>query len=93
MPRMPDGIANVEVFEDDDCMWRWRVQAANGEIVASSEAYTRKADARRGWKDAAKAFQQAFVRELAKPGDDVELADDPQNPHNEVPHFEREDPE
>lgn len=70
---MTDGLANVEIFPDDDGEWRWRVQAANGEIVATSEAYTRKADARRGWEDAAKAFQQAFVRELAKPGDDVHI--------------------
>ncbi len=31
--------------------WRWRVQAANGRIVAESgEAYTRKRDAERGYE-------------------------------------------
>jgi uncharacterized protein YegP (UPF0339 family) len=72
--------ANVEIFQDDAGEWRWRVQGANGEIVATSEAYTRKADARRGWEDASRAFREAYVAHLVtkngedKNGEDVEGA-------------------
>lgn len=37
-----------EIYKDLDDEFRWRLRAANGEIVASSEAYTSEADARRG---------------------------------------------
>lgn len=50
----------VEVRSDEP-EWRWRVKAANGEIVASGEGYTRREDAVRGFADAAHAMRQAQV--------------------------------
>ena len=41
--------------------WRWRLVAANGEIVAQSEGYTRRADAERGARDARRAARLAKV--------------------------------
>lgn len=38
----------MEIYEDAASEWRWRVRAGNGEIVAQSEGYTTKADAKRG---------------------------------------------
>jgi uncharacterized protein YegP (UPF0339 family) len=37
-----------EVFKDKDGKWRWRLKAANGEIVAQSEAYDSEWNAKRG---------------------------------------------
>ena len=45
-PRAITGIA--EIFEDVAGEFRFRIKGLNGEIVASSEGYTRKADAARG---------------------------------------------
>lgn len=42
--------ARFEVYDADDQRvdsWRWRLVAANGEIVASGEGFTSQADARR----------------------------------------------
>ena len=41
-------FGKFEVFKDRKKMWRWRVKARNGEIIAQSQAYTRKASAIRG---------------------------------------------
>lgn len=38
--------ARFDVYESKDG-WRWRLIAANGRILASGEAHTRKADAER----------------------------------------------
>lgn len=38
-------MRRVEVFEDKAGEWRFRRLAENGEIVLTSEGYTRKADA------------------------------------------------
>lgn len=38
----------IELFEDAEDGWRFRIKGGNGEIVASSESYTRKHDAERG---------------------------------------------
>lgn len=54
------GLA-AEFYEDAAGGFRWRLQAENGEIVASGESYTTEASARRGFKDAAKAFLTAVV--------------------------------
>ena len=51
--------ATYELFKDAGNQWRWRLKAANGEIVAQSEAYTRKADAERGLADAKEASAEA----------------------------------
>lgn len=39
----------IEVFQDAKGEWRFRVKGRNGEIVATSEGYTRKDDAKRGF--------------------------------------------
>lgn len=49
-----------QVFPADDG-WRWRLLASNGEIVAVSEGYTRKADAERGAKDCRAAARVARI--------------------------------
>jgi len=43
--------------------WYWRLLAGNGETVAQSESYTRKADAERGAKDARRAARFAQITE------------------------------
>lgn len=57
--------ANVEFYEGDDGDYRWRVQAANGEIIATGEGYTRKPDAKRGFQDAARTIREAWIRDMA----------------------------
>lgn len=51
-------MSTYEVFEAADG-WRWRLRAANGEIVAASESYTSKRDAKRGVESARKASEKA----------------------------------
>ncbi len=41
----------IEVYRDAAGQWRYRVLAANGETIAASEGYTRRADAQRGARD------------------------------------------
>jgi len=43
--------AHVEFYEDVAGEWRFRVRAANGQIVADSESYRDEHDARRGFDD------------------------------------------
>ena len=45
-------VAHYEIFEDEAGEWRWRLRAANGEIIAQSEAYASRSNAFRGAKDA-----------------------------------------
>ena len=52
--------AHFETFRDKRGAWRWRLVAANGQVVAQSEAYTRKADAERGADDAAATADAAL---------------------------------
>ena len=40
-----------EIFRDKAGQFRYRVKGSNGEIVATSEAYTRRRDAERGFDD------------------------------------------
>lgn len=49
-------MSKVEFFKGKDHQWRWRLRAANGEIVATGESYTRREDAERGFHDAVKAM-------------------------------------
>ena len=44
--------------------WRWRVRAANGEIVASGESHSSQRDAMRAFQAATEAMQEAW-REYA----------------------------
>ena len=33
-----------EIYQDTARYWRWRLKAANGEVIASGEAYTTKSN-------------------------------------------------
>lgn len=46
----------IELYEDEAGEHRWRLRAANGEIVATGEGYTRPEDAARGFKAARRAM-------------------------------------
>jgi uncharacterized protein YegP (UPF0339 family) len=37
-----EGYLNIELFKDNNSKWRWRLVARNGEILATSEAYSSK---------------------------------------------------
>lgn len=50
----------------EDTNWYFHVKGDNGEIVCVSEAYTRKADAERGYQDLLGIMQPDFVRKLLK---------------------------
>jgi len=47
---------NAKVYKDDAGEWRFRIVAANGEIVAVSEGYSRQTDAWRGLEAARRAL-------------------------------------
>lgn len=38
---------HFRVYQDKAGAWRWHLKAANGRVLASGEAHTRKADAER----------------------------------------------
>ncbi|OFX05189.1 MAG: hypothetical protein A3E78_09175 [Alphaproteobacteria bacterium RIFCSPHIGHO2_12_FULL_63_12] len=62
----------VEYFKDAQYLWRFRVKAPNGEIVAASEAYGCFADARNG----ARATRDALIagkQKIIFPDEVVEL--------------------
>jgi uncharacterized protein YegP (UPF0339 family) len=42
-------MATVEFYEDDQAEWRWRVKAANGEVVVTGEGHSREGDAIRAF--------------------------------------------
>lgn len=49
----------VEYFKDKAGEWHYRIKGRNGEIMSTSEGYTRKGDAVRGFRDLV-----SVVREL-----------------------------
>lgn len=49
------------VYQDREGQWRWRIWAANNEIVATGEAYSSKSDAMRGLQDAKEAMADTEV--------------------------------
>lgn len=51
--------------------WFWHLTGANGEIVAQSEAYTRKADALRGVEDASHAFANSLKPKIESESEDT----------------------
>ena len=54
---------HFEVYRAEDG-WRWRLKAANGRIVATGEAHSRKRDAERAIRTAAMAVHDTgLVRE------------------------------
>jgi uncharacterized protein YegP (UPF0339 family) len=52
---------HFEVYQDDRNQWRWRLRAANGEIVASSESYTTHAKALKGVDAVRTAAERAVL--------------------------------
>jgi uncharacterized protein YegP (UPF0339 family) len=49
----PVRIPKLQFFEDEAGEWRWRVRAANGEIVnGSTEGYVNRSGAMRGYETA-----------------------------------------
>lgn len=49
-------LARFEIYPDASGRWRFRLVAANGEIISPSQSYSRKADAKRAtraWRLAA----------------------------------------
>jgi uncharacterized protein YegP (UPF0339 family) len=53
-----------EVYEDKGGKFRWRLKAANGQIVASGEAYETKAAAKDGVESVKRAAEGATVVEV-----------------------------
>lgn len=45
MDRRPSKVIEIELFKDSDAAWRWRLRAANHEILAVSEAYSSRGKA------------------------------------------------
>lgn len=45
MDRRPSKVIDIELFQDASTAWRWRLRAANGEILAVSEAYSSRGKA------------------------------------------------
>lgn len=39
----------IELYEDKDGQWRYRIKGGNGEIMNTSEPYDSKSNARRGY--------------------------------------------
>lgn len=56
-PRRKRTNPKLSYFKDEGGEWRFRIQAANGEIVMTSEGYTRRRDARRGFGDLEQAMR------------------------------------
>ena len=54
-----------EVYEDKAGTFRFRLEASNGQIVASGEAYETKAAARKGCESVQKAADGAPIEESA----------------------------
>lgn len=58
---MPNPRDHYEVRESVDQQFYWVLVAGNGEVLATSETYTRKRDAQRGVTAARKAAKQALA--------------------------------
>lgn len=45
------GVAKVIFYLDEENLWRWRLKAPNGRIIAdSAESYSRRSGARKGFR-------------------------------------------
>jgi len=55
--------AKIQLFQDTNKCWRWRITASNGEILATSEAYS----SRRNATDTAKMLAEATRLAIVKP--------------------------
>lgn len=64
---MPEsGETTLEIYCDALEEWRWRLVAANREIIAVSEGYTRAADARRAAERLREQVVSAKILELPR---------------------------
>jgi uncharacterized protein YegP (UPF0339 family) len=64
-------IKSVEVFKGSDGQYRWRLRADNGEILASSEAYSSRGKARK----TAQKIYAAFKNEQKNGRDSIVYVD------------------
>ena len=58
----------VDIYRDEAGAWRWRLTAANGEIVATGEGYTSQRDAQRGFTAAQTAAFDVHAADLVDAG-------------------------
>lgn len=55
-------VAHFDTYKDRSGQWRWRLQSANGEIVADSgQGYTRKRDCERAIETTLRTAAQAVI--------------------------------
>jgi uncharacterized protein YegP (UPF0339 family) len=66
-----DSEPRVTFYQDEAGGYRFRVLAANGEIVASSESYTRMGDARKGF-ETLRGIMVQFVPADTEESDDTD---------------------
>jgi uncharacterized protein YegP (UPF0339 family) len=55
-----------EVFQGDDKQFYFRVKSGNGEIVGTSEGYTREADANRGYETFERIVLEGYAERMGK---------------------------
>lgn len=70
------GRAKFEIFPDSAGEYRWRLRAANGEIVAQSEGYTSQEGAERAVDGIAQIVGQVERRQPLSERVAVELVDE-----------------
>jgi len=58
--------AQFEIYEDASGQFRWRLRAANGEPIASSEAYTSMEVCKKGITSVRRSAPKAIVQDLTK---------------------------
>jgi uncharacterized protein YegP (UPF0339 family) len=58
-------MKNIEVFQGNGGQWYFHVKGDNGEIIAQSEAYTRKSDALDGLKAMERIIAKGNVEQSA----------------------------
>jgi uncharacterized protein YegP (UPF0339 family) len=62
MPRR----AQFEIYKGASGQFRWRLRAANGEIIASGEAYTSKDACKNGIRSVRRSAPKAVLQDLTK---------------------------
>jgi hypothetical protein len=58
--------AQFEIYKDTAGQFRWRLRAANGELIASSEAYTTMDSCKNGIRSVKRSAPKAIVQNLTK---------------------------
>jgi len=58
--------AKFEMYKDKAVRFRWRLRAANGEPIASSEAYTSMEGCKKGISSVRRSAPKAVVQDLTK---------------------------